>query len=131
MRTVVAALLLTGCAATTPCPLGTTPATVAQLFLGRAIDATAEVDAAAWARFLDEEVTPRFPAGHTALAAEGRWRAPEGDTVREASRVLLLVLPGQGPAAAAPAVFDLATAYRARFRQRGVLITLHAACAAT
>jgi len=39
-------------------------------------------------RFLEEEVTPRFPDGFTLYTAYGQWRAPEGDIRRLDTRVL-------------------------------------------
>jgi hypothetical protein len=82
-----------------------------------------------WSAFLAEEATPRFPDGLTALDAQGQWRAADGRIAREPAKLLWLVLPGASLAEAAARVDPLATAYRARFGQEGVLRSLRAGCA--
>lgn len=56
-------------------------------------DAASKVDdEARWQRFLDEEVTPRFPQGFTVLQAYGQWQPRAGDAVeRLNSRVVVLL----------------------------------------
>ena len=122
-------LLLAACAGPAPCPPGTEPATRAELLLGRNRDGVPAVPDAAWAAFLDAEVTPRFPDGFTVLDAAGQWRDRHGVVEREASRVLLVLLPGTGMAAAATRLEPVAEAYRRRFGQDAVGRTVQASCA--
>jgi hypothetical protein len=77
---------------------------------------------AQWQAFIDDVVTPRFGDGLTVLDARGQWRdARSGATTREASRVVEIVH------ADAPQrqreLAEIATHYKARFRQQAVLVT--------
>src|SRR5689334_19268923 len=56
------------------CPDGTRRGIVAQLIFGRNIGNRLGVGEADWIRFLDQEVTPRFPDGLTVLNGRGQWR---------------------------------------------------------
>ncbi|WP_291298873.1 DUF3574 domain-containing protein [Elioraea sp.] len=104
------ALTLSACAA--PAFVQTT------LYLGRAIPGGGTVDDAALARFVAEEVVPRFPDGFTLLDATGHWRdTATGEGVREPT-VLVVVLHPPGRRAAAEAI---AVAYAERFGQQAVL----------
>ncbi|MFC3130079.1 DUF3574 domain-containing protein [Coralloluteibacterium stylophorae] len=61
-----------------------------ELYFGLgAVDAPA--DAARWRRFLDTEVTPRFPDDFTVLDAYGQWREP-GAAMPERLRSRLVVI---------------------------------------
>jgi hypothetical protein len=88
------------------------------LYLGRAIPGGGRVDDAALARFVAEEVVPRFPDGFTLLDATGHWRdTATGDGVREPT-LLLVVLHPPGQRATVEAI---AVAYAERFGQQAVL----------
>ena len=84
------------------------------------------VDDAAWTRFLDDWVTPRFPDGLTVLHASGQWRGADGKIVEEPSRVLNLV--HSGDAANERKVEEIAGEYKRRFQQEAVLRTRGAVC---
>ncbi|WP_242111609.1 DUF3574 domain-containing protein [Luteimonas aquatica] len=60
--------------------------------LGAGVDGAPPVEEAQWRRFLDVEVTPRFPDGLTVFEASGQWRF-EGQATpqRERSRVLVIL----------------------------------------
>jgi hypothetical protein len=127
------ALLLAACAQT-PTPSNCRPATKVELFFGRTIaptDATprGEVSEAQWRRFLDEEVTPRFPDGLSVLDVQGRWvDGKTGRTVNERSKqVILVVFDGQQ---VGTRIDDLVAAFKARFRQSAVLRLSESTCAA-
>jgi hypothetical protein len=88
------------------------------LYLGRGIPGGGEVGDAALARFVAEEVVPRFPDGFTLLDATGHWRdTVTGAGVRETT-VLLVVLHPPSQRAATEAI---AVAYAERFGQQAVL----------
>lgn len=125
---MLAALALGGCAATPPCPAGTSAATFAELAFGQNVGGVPRVTDADWAAFLAEEVTPRFPDGLTAWDAAGQWRGPDGRIGREASKVLWIALPGVGMVEAAARVAPMAEAYRARFGQESVMRSFRAGC---
>jgi hypothetical protein len=120
---------LAGCATTgeqAACPAGQERLRTAQLFLGgKAIGRT--VREAEIARFVDEEVTPRFPDGVTVLDGGAQWRGPENALIREAQKVVLIVLPADG----APRRMDaVRAAYKTRFKQDSVVSVTQAACVA-
>jgi len=122
------ATLLSGCATLTPaaCPTGQNPGRAVQLFFGRNIGDRVGVSEADFARFVDEELTPRFPDGLTVLDAAGQWRGTAGVVGREPSKVVVLALPGrQGDEAKLDAV---RAAYKTRFSQEAVLIVSQPAC---
>lgn len=123
-------LFLAGCAATATgwCEPPARPATTAKLLFGRNIEGTQGVGDEDWRRFVEEELTPRFPDGFTVLDGAGQWRSPGGLTEREASKVVMLVLPGRPDDGAR--LEAVRAAYKARFRQQSVLLVTRPACAA-
>src|SRR5262252_4104804 len=125
----VAAVLLAGCATAPPaptCPTGQDYVRTAQLFFGRNVGDEPKVTEADFRRFMDEEVTPRFPDGLTVLDGGGQWRGPSDKLVREASKVVLVVLPkGRGADSKVEAVRN---AYKTRFHQESVLLVTQASC---
>jgi hypothetical protein len=125
----VFALALGGCAApdARTCPAGLKAMVSAELYFGRAIPGGGAVSEADWQRFVDEEITPRFPDGLTVQDALGQWKDQSG-IVREASKRLFVVVPGS-PSDAAK-LEAIRTAYRVRFRQEAVLLVETPACGA-
>jgi hypothetical protein len=124
-------LVLAGCAAAPePCPLGATPATIAEAYFGRNVKTRAPVTDAEWARFMAEVVTPAFPDGLTVLDGMGQWRNAAGRISREESKVLVVVLPGQDQATASKRLKPVIAAWKTRFAQESVLTVFRAGCAA-
>ena len=122
------ALALGGCAnlQSLACPAGQTSLRTAQLFFGRSIGDTPAVSEAAFRAFVDQEISPRFPDGLTVLDGGGQWRGPENKLIREASKVVMIVLPkGRGATDRIEAVRD---AYKAGFHQDSVLLVTETAC---
>jgi hypothetical protein len=123
-------LLLAGCAAVPDaCPVGASPATIAEAYFGRSVKGRAPVTDAEWARFMADTVTPAFPDGLTVLDGAGQWRNAAGQISREDSKVLVLVLPGQDQAAASARLAPVTAAWKARFAQESVLTAFRAGCA--
>jgi hypothetical protein len=79
-----------------------------------------------WQRFLDEVVTPRFPAGLTVLSASGQWRGEKGAVEREQAQVLTLLHSGDD--ASRRAVAEVSGEYKRRFAQEAVLRERMTAC---
>jgi len=130
MRATICAaaiLFLSGCAGLSPpsCPAGLTPMTEANLFFGRNIGGVPGVGDEDWRRFLDEDVTPRFPDGLTVEDASGQWKGA-GGIAREASKHLIIVLSGAPDEAAKLAA--IREAYKRRFRQEAVLLLESKSC---
>jgi hypothetical protein len=123
------AVALSGCAAMSApnCGPGGQPELVAELVFGRNIGDSLGVSEADWNRFLDEEVTPRFPDGLTVMSASGQWRDTErGNVVQEPSKVLVVVLGDETRDKLR--IAEIASAYKQRFQQQGVLTMLRPAC---
>jgi hypothetical protein len=125
----VVALSLAACATSPPgpaCPSGQQKLRTAQLFFGRSIGGQPGVNEAEFHKFVDQELTPRFPDGLTILDGGGQWRGAENKLIRESSKVVLIVLPRRGDAG--QRIEAVRTAYKARFHQDSVLLVTQAAC---
>ena len=108
------------------CPSGQERLQTAQLFFGREVAGKPAVSEAAFRRFMDEEVTPRFPDGLTVLDGGGQWKGPQNRLIRESSKLVLIVLPRRGDSMAR--LEAVRTAYKARFQQDSVLLVTEPAC---
>jgi hypothetical protein len=125
---IVIALALTGGANAQPaeCRIGK-PQQVAELMFGRNIGDRVGVSEVQWARFVDREITPRFPDGLTVFDTRGQWRDAERNRiVREPSKLVQIVLPGK--AEDAGRLNEIAAAYKSRFRQQSVGVIVRGAC---
>lgn len=101
----------------------------AELFFGRNIGGRQNVSDREWARFLANELTPRFPEGLTVIDGRGQWRhAGTGDVVREPSKIVVIVTPDAALVRARIAA--VAEAYKHHFAQESVGIVLQPVCAA-
>lgn len=124
------ALALAGCV--TPvapaCPPGGRERLVAELLFGRNVGARVGVSEAAFRRFVDREVTPRFPNGLTITDSHGQYRHSDGRLVREPGKVVMIVLDEE--ARDLPRLAEVAAAYRRRFAQESVGIMTRRACVA-
>lgn len=131
MKVLAAAILtlaLAGCA-TQPkpaCPVGQSELRTAQLFLSA--KPPAKISDNDIRKFVDAEVTPRFPDGVTVVDGGGQWRGDENRMIREAAKVVMIVLPEKGDPVAK--VEQVRTAYRARFKQDSVVLLPPPACVA-
>jgi hypothetical protein len=105
------------------CPAGQAEVRTAQLFLGSKTMPVSEVEVR---RFVDREITPRFPDGVTIVDGGGQWTGDENRLIREASKVVLIVLPPKS----GPQVEAVRRAYRTQFKQSAVVVAPPASCAA-
>ena len=108
------------------CPTGQSRADMVELVFGRNEGERLAVSEDDWRRFIDEEVTPRFPDGLSVMDVQGQWRAPGGMLVREPSKIVYLVLDG-GPDDPAK-ITHIRDSYKQRFRQKSVLLVSEKAC---
>lgn len=110
------------------CPAGQESMRTAQLFFGRNIGNKPGVSEADFQKFVDQELTPRFPQGLTVLDGGGQWKGSENALIREASKVVVLVFPrgvgGMGK------VREVRETYKQRFKQDAVLTITQDACVA-
>lgn len=105
------------------------PGEVAELMFGRDIGDHVGVSEDAWARFVAEEMTPRFPDGLTITDATGQWRdRANGRIVREPSKRVEIVLPGN--ADDEERLHAIVAAYKRQFRQQSVGVIVQSACVA-
>ena len=122
----VAGALLAGCqtAPKPACPAGQAQLRTAQLFFTPR--PPAKLDETALRLFVDQEVTPRFPDGVTVVDGGGQWKGAENQMIRDAAKVVMIVLPAKGdPTAEVEAV---RRAYRARFKQEPLVVLPPPAC---
>jgi hypothetical protein len=117
VRVAVAAVLLASCALHAP---ARHRAVRTELFLGRACADGAAVDDPAWAAFLADVVTPRFPDGFTVLDAAGQYRG-RGDVAVTRERTAVLVVVHDDDPRAETAIGEIVDAYKRRFGQHAVL----------
>jgi hypothetical protein len=108
------------------CPPGQEHLRTAQLFFGRNVGARPAVSQADFQKFVDEEITTRFPDGLTVMDGGGQWRGSENQLIREASKVVLIVLPKRGDTS--QRIEAVRAAYKTRFNQESVLLVTQAAC---
>lgn len=118
-------LTLAGCAGS---PLGLCRGGLESMVSAELLFGSGQVSDTAWKRFLDSEVTPRFPDGMTVFDASGQWRNPDrGVVTRERSKVVLIVF--RDDPQALERLDAIADAYKRRFNQRSVGIVVKPACA--
>ena len=79
-----------------------------------------------WIRFLDSEVTPRFPSGLTVLSGTGQWRGGDGVLAKEQSRILVVWYESNQPADGDIEAIRLA--YKQRFDQESVMRVESVSC---
>jgi hypothetical protein len=121
---------LAGCASlpAQSCPTGQERLRTAQLFFGRNVADKPRVTDADFRRFVDQELTTRFPDGLTVLDGGVQWKGAENRLIREASKVVLIVLPKAGDAQVR--LDAVKTAYKLRFNQDSVMQVTQPACVA-
>lgn len=119
-------LTATGAAAA-GCPAGLSDRLVVEVLFGRNIGQRIGVSETAFRRFLDTEVTPRFPTGFTLFDTYGQYRSsPERPLVREPGKLLLIALDDEP--SDLPKIRALIDAYKIRFRQQSVGLFTRRTC---
>ena len=134
MRIAILACLALVLVATAACADSDTPACAEgtdsfveyRLFMGRSDQSGEAVDDAAWAAFLEDTVTPRFPDGLTVLDAQGQWRGSEGVILKERSKLLIILAPPGGDAMRLTG--EVSDEYKQRFGQESVLRVVGDVC---
>lgn len=121
-------VLLAGCSTISSmgCGSGFNRSGEVTITFGRNMGTVEVVSDADWARFVDEEVSPRLD-GFTVVDGQGQWRDEDGQVIRERSKVLHLVLRISTEKSAE--VRAIRAAYKARFHQEAVLLVVSPACA--
>jgi hypothetical protein len=132
---ICAVVVIAGCAgraspSTSPsptCAIGDTALVREVLYFGRNRPGGGTVTDEEWQSFLDQVLTPRFPAGLTVVAATGQWKGKSGLVEQERSEVVTVF--HSGDEAARRAVMEVVVEYKRRFRQEAVLRERMPTCA--
>lgn len=125
--TVVVTISLTGCATrATPGTIPSLTCTVADsalvretLYFGRNRPGGGVVTDGEWQNFLEQVLTPRFPAGLTVVDATGQWRGRSGAIEQERSHIVTVFHAGDD--VSRTAIREVAQEYKRRFQQEAVL----------
>jgi hypothetical protein len=108
-------LLLVGCGTN---PAGTRWAR-SEVFFGLSRPGGAAITHVEWQAFVNEVVTPKFPAGLTIVDSAGQWRNAAGRIEHEPSKMLVLLHPAS-PAIDAQ-IDEIRALYCQRFNQEAVM----------
>jgi len=108
-----------------PCAAGGQRQTAEIVFARVSPDAPG-VSEADFARFLDEEVRPRFPDGLTIVDAQGRWTPPAQSKIRGPSKLVMVVLRGRSDDR--ERLDAVRAAYKRRYAQEAELVDNRSTC---
>ncbi len=108
------------CEATSP-GVGAEPWIRSELYFGTNMPDGSAITAEDWQAFLDEEITPRFPAGLTILEGYGQFLNAEGVIKAEGSIVLIIFHPAEGVVESSAALEEIRDVYEEQFDQESVL----------
>jgi uncharacterized protein DUF3574 len=92
-----------------------------ELYFGSAKPDGSVVGDAEWSRFLDAEITPRFPDGLTVVSGLGQYRGEDGAIVQEQSHLVILFYPEEAATESGAKVEAIRAAYERAFQQESVL----------
>jgi hypothetical protein len=108
-------------AASGAAPVRGAPYVETQLFFGtERPDGGPAVTDEEFTAFVDEEVTPDFPAGLTVQSGRGQWRDAHGRIEKERSYELILLYPVAQAAASDRKIEEIRRAYEKEFGQESV-----------
>jgi hypothetical protein len=92
-----------------------------ELYFGTDKPGGGKVSPQDWDKFLESEVTPRFPDGFTVLEGYGQYKGSDGKIVREASHILVIFYPKKQRVDVDRKVEELRDSYKKLFNQESVL----------
>jgi hypothetical protein len=101
--------------------IGAEPWLRTELFFGTARPDGTTVSDAEWERFLDTEITPRFPEGLTVLSGAGQWQGDDAAIVEERSKIVILLYPRAAMDESHTEIEEIREAYERAFQQESVL----------
>jgi len=91
-----------------------------ELYFGTEIPGGGMVSDSLWQKFLDEEVTPRFPKGLTVLDGSGQYLYENGKRAKEHTKIVILLYK-QTDARNTELIAQVINRYKKLFRQESVL----------
>jgi hypothetical protein len=92
-----------------------------ELFFGTAKALGAPVTEQEFRDFVDAVITPRFPDGLTVIKADGQFRGESGDTIKEASYVLILLYDADDQKDGSRKINEIRRIYMKQHSQESVL----------
>lgn len=92
-----------------------------ELYFGTDIAGGGKVSDEDWNRFLEIEVTSRFPEGFTVFESYGQYKDSSDKIVREASKVIVLFYAKKQRVAVNGKIEEIRAAYKKQFKQESVL----------
>jgi hypothetical protein len=98
------------------------------LYFGRNRPGGGTISDEEWRSFLNQVLTPRFPAGLTIVSATGQWKGQSGAVEQEQSHIVTVFHAGNDRAA--QAIREVAQEYKRLFQQEAVLRERESTCAA-
>lgn len=129
---ILIGMALSGCAdlrlGQASCPAGQQRLRTAKLFFGQRSEGRPWVSETQFRKFVDEELTSRFPDGLTVLEGGDRWKGEKDNQIRKSAKVVLIVLPKDGDPQ--PRLEAVREAYKARFSEDSVLRVTGPTCVA-
>jgi Protein of unknown function (DUF3574) len=102
-------------------PAGVSPFLRTELYFGSNKPDGTVVSEAEFQRFLDHEITPRFPDGLTLLTGLGQFRGSSGRIEKERSMLLILLYPTDTARSSGQKIEQIRDAYERMFQQESVL----------
>jgi len=91
-----------------------------ELYFGTEMPGGGTVSDSLWQKFLDEEVTPRFPKGLTVLDASGQYLYENGKRAKEHTKIVILLYK-QTDTRNSELIAQVINRYKELFRQESVL----------
>ena len=108
------------------CPSSTRAMTRLEIVFGTSRSRGRPVTDEEWIKFLDIEVTSRFPDGLTVLKGPGQWRSNDGRLTKEQSNIVIV---WHRPTVRSDADIEvIRSAYKAKFDQESVMRVESASC---
>lgn len=111
---------VSGCEAIAP-GVGSEPWVRTELYFGTTMPDGTTITDGDWQAFLDEEITPRFPAGLTILEGYGQFLNSQGVIAAEDSIVLIIFYPADAVEDSSASLEEIRDIYEQQFEQESVL----------
>ncbi|MGB7070421.1 MAG: DUF3574 domain-containing protein [Pyrinomonadaceae bacterium] len=92
-----------------------------ELYFGRSISDGRTVTEANWEQFVESEISPRFPDGFTVFDAVGQFRDKNGKTLKEPTKVMIVLYRSRDRKASIVKIDEIRRAYAKQFQQDSVL----------
>lgn len=93
-----------------------------ELYFGMSKPDGGEVSEADWEKFVDEEVTKRFPEGLTVLSGSGQYQDRTNNRIsKEKSKVLVLIYSSKDKKTKSKSIEEIRNIYKEKFKQQSVL----------